>query len=281
MSNFLTRCQAFLPQHALSVLAGKFANSRNPRIKRFVINFFLKRFDFNLAEAVESDPHAYACFNDFFTRALKPDARPMDEATTSIVCPADGSVAEVGSIKGQQLLQAKGMVYELSTLLAHHPLAEAFTDGRFATIYLAPHNYHRVHMPISGRLLQTIYIPGRLFSVNRMTTDLIPNLYGRNERLVCFFETAVGPMAVILVGALIVGSIKTVWMEAPIRGPHVQVDVPAQAIHLAKGEELGHFELGSTVIVLFGKEAMHFAADFVPGAEVKVRATMGETGSVK
>lgn len=276
MSNFLTRCQAYLPQHALSVLAGWFANSRHPRIKTFVINFFLKRFTFNLAEAVESDPHAYASFNDFFTRTLKPGARPMDEAATAIACPADGSIAEVGTIKGQQLLQAKGMVYELKTLLANHPLAEAFTDGQFATVYLAPHNYHRVHMPMSGRLMQTIYIPGRLFSVNRMTTDLIPNLYGRNERLVCFFETDIGPMAVILVGALIVGSMKTVWMDAPIRGRHIQLDVPSQAIHLAKGDELGYFALGSTVIVLFGKDKMQFAADFTPGALVNVRQTMGE-----
>lgn len=276
MSNFLTRCQAFLPQHALSVLAGWFANSRNPRIKTFVINFFLKRFTFNLAEAIESDPHAYASFNDFFTRTLKPGARPMDESASAIACPADGTVAERGQIKGQQCLQAKGMVYELSTLLANHPLAEAFTDGDFATVYLAPHNYHRVHMPLSGRLKQTIYIPGRLFSVNRMTTDLIPNLYGRNERLVCFFDTDIGPMAVILVGALIVGSMKTVWMETPIRGRHIQVDVPSQPVHLAKGDELGYFALGSTVIVLFGKDTMRFAADFTPGSEVKVRETMGE-----
>ncbi len=243
--------QYVLPQHWLSRLAGKLANSKNTAVKNWIIDSFCRKYNINLSEALIEDPHAYVSFNDFFTRTLKEGVRPIDPNPHSIVSPADGVIAERGSIHHQRLIQAKDMYFNLSTLLGGQTeLAERFEEGQFATIYLAPHNYHRVHMPLTGKLRQTVYIPGKLFSVNRMTSQLIPNLYARNERLVLVFETEFGPMAVILVGALIVGSMQTVWMDQPIRHPDIQISSPQQEILLEKGAELGQFQLGSTVVLL-------------------------------
>lgn len=272
----LTHAQALLPQHALSRFAGRLANSTRPWLKDKLIHYFLGKYDINLAEAEKSDPKAYVSFNDFFTRALKPGTRHLSDNPKAIASPADGCFAELGRINDTQLIQAKGMVYSLASLFANDPAADHFKQGQFATIYLAPHDYHRVHMPFSGRLIKTIYIPGRLFSVNRMTTDLIPNLYARNERLICLFETAAGPMAVILVGAMIVGSMQTVWMNTPIRAKHTQVDTPSTPITLNKGDELGRFSLGSTVLVLFPEGSSHWDSTLCPGSKVQVLESIGE-----
>ncbi|HEU5281608.1 MAG TPA: archaetidylserine decarboxylase [Gammaproteobacteria bacterium] len=265
-----THAQTLVPQHALSQFAGWLANSTNPALKNKLIHYFLGKYNINLAEAINSDPEAYASFNDFFTRALKPGVRHLSPDAKAIVSPADGCFAELGQINHAQLIQAKGMVYDLPSLFGGDATATDFNQGQFATIYLAPHNYHRVHMPYTGRLLKTIYVPGRLFSVNRMTTDLIPNLYARNERLICLFETGIGPMAVILVGAMIVGSMQTVWMNKPLRAKHLQVDSPPTPLTLNQGDELGHFSLGSTVIMLFAKDASQWLANIQPGNEVQV-----------
>lgn len=246
--------QYLLPQHLISTAAGKLAESTKPWIKRTMIHQFLKRFPVNMREAALEDPDAYFSFNDFFTRTLKPGLRPITDKPGSIASPADGVIAQIGRVQGQQLLQAKSMYFSLNSLFAGHPLAEQFANGAFATFYLAPQHYHRVHMPLTGKLRQSIYVPGRLFSVNRMTADLIPNLYARNERLLLIFDTEAGLMAVILVGALIVGSLQTAWMHEPIRSSHILIDMPTTPIELAKGAELGHFKMGSTVILLFAQD---------------------------
>lgn len=271
-----THAQTLVPQHALSRFAGCLANSTNPWLKNKLIHYFLGKYDINLAEAEKSDPEAYASFNDFFTRALKPGSRHLNDDAKAIVSPADGCFAELGQINQAQLIQAKGMVYDLPSLFGGDRAATDFNQGQFATIYLAPHNYHRVHMPITGRLTKTIYVPGRLFSVNRMTTDLIPNLYARNERLICLFETEAGPMAVILVGAMIVGSMQTVWMDKPLRNHRLQTDTPTTSITLEKGAELGRFSLGSTVIVLFSKAASEWLPTIQPSSAVQVFEKIGQ-----
>jgi len=260
LKQLLCYFQYILPQHLISVLMGKLANATTPWLKNSFIDYFSRAYKIDLSEAVIQNPHEFQTFNAFFTRALKPGMRPVDAAASTIVSPADGKIAQLGQIEQQQLLQAKGMYFNLSTLLGgQSETAALFENGHFATIYLAPHNYHRVHMPASGTLLQSIYIPGKLFSVNRMTSQLIPNLYARNERLVLIFETAAGPMAVILVGALIVGSMQPVWMDSPIRSKKIEISQPAEAIILKKGAELGRFLLGSTVIVLLPAGGLHWS----------------------
>ncbi len=260
LKRFFCYSQYFVPQHLLSVLMGKLANSTTVWFKNWGINFFCRLYSVNLDDALIQDPHAYPTFNSFFTRALKPDARPIDQRADVLVSPADGTIAQYGQIHQQQLLQAKGMYFDVTSLLGGQTeTAALFENGHYATIYLAPHNYHRVHMPCAGTLKQSIYIPGKLFSVNCMTSQLIPNLYARNERLVLIFDTATGPMAVILVGALIVGSMQTVWMDEPIRNHQIDLSMPSHGVHLEKGDELGRFLLGSTVVLLLPPRSLTWA----------------------
>lgn len=245
-----TYIQYLLPQHLLSAMVGYIADSRVVWLKNFLIINFIKLYKINLAEAEINDPRAYPSFNVFFIRRLKKSARPIDFSTKRIISPADGTIAQVGQITQNKLFQAKHFYFDLNTLLGQDSqLANDFSNGSFLTIYLAPHNYHRVHMPISGKLLKTIYIPGRLFAVNQTSSEFIPNLYSRNERYICVFDTTAGKLIVILVGALIVGSIKTVWMKQPIRGKS-PLTKTHQDIFLEKGAELGYFKMGSTVILL-------------------------------
>lgn len=274
LQTLLTHAQTILPQHALSRFAGLIANCQHPRLKNAIIHSFLKRYPVNMAEAERPHPEDYTSFNDFFTRALRPGCRELAVDDKAIVSPADGRFAEVGRLQEKQLIQAKGMTYTLDTLFAHDPMAEGFINGQYATIYLAPHDYHRVHMPLTGRLTASLYVPGRLFSVNRMTTDLIPNLYARNERLICHFETTVGPMAVIFVGAMIVGSMQTVWMPQPFRAPDITLNT-TPTLTLNKGEELGRFSLGSTVILLFGRDTIRWLPQATPGQTVQVLESIG------
>ena len=225
-----------------------------------------------MSQAEIEDWQQYSNFHHFFIRKLKPSLRPIADEAQTVVSPVDGVVAEIGSIEKTRLLQAKGCYYELSTLLGgDKALTEQFENGNFATLYLAPHDYHRIHMPLEGRLRQTIFIPGKLFSVNRMTTDLIPQLYTRNERLVCIFDTELGKMAVILIGAMIVGSMQTSWMRSPIKANHIlneHYPNDKADILLARGTELAHFEIGSTVIVLFEKNKVTWLPNLKPGNRV-------------
>lgn len=263
--------QYLLPQHLLSVCLGKAANCRHEALKNWAIKRFVKAYRVDLSEAIHENPEHYPTFNDFFIRRLKPEARPIADNSNAMICPADGTIAEIGSISQNQLLQAKNSYFDLEALLGNDTdAAKQFYNGNFATVYLAPNNYHRVHIPCDARLTKTIFIPGKLFSVNRITTDLIPNLYSRNERFVALFETATGPMAVILVGALIVGSMQMAWMDQPIRANHIISESLKTPKNFKKGDELGYFKLGSTVVVLFGKDAIDWQADLNTGTQVKV-----------
>ena len=247
--------RAFFQKHTTSVL-GRLANCRNVFIKNLFIRIFCRCYDIQMSEAVEENAFAYATFNDFFIRRLKFSARIIGEG---IVSPADGTISQVGILDGDSLLQAKGKSYSVTQLLAgNERLAKTFQTGSHALIYLAPHNYHRVHMPMTGRLLQMIYVPGTLYSVSPATAQYIDGLFAKNERVIAIFETSVGKMAVILVGAMIVGSITTVWagqITPPRNRTEIGIyDYETQNIQLKKGQELGYFSLGSTVIVLFEKD---------------------------
>lgn len=266
--------QYILPQHLLTSLIGWLADLRIPWVKNFLIKQFICLYKINMQEAADENPENYACFNDFFTRQLKTNIRPIAAGENTIASPADGTVAMLGRIQKNQLLQAKNMYFDLDTLLADESLAQTFYDGTFSTIYLAPYNYHRVHMPFSGKLMKTIYVPGKLFSVNRMTSEVIPHLYSRNERLICLFDTAAGPMIVILVGALIVGGIKTIWMQDAIRANKV-ITESFDGLNIEKGAELGLFNMGSTVIVLFTKNTAEWSANLTSYAKIEFGQEMG------
>ncbi len=237
----------------------------------------MKIYPVTLTEAIIEDARAYSTFNDFFTRQLKPELRPIEKNSQIIVSPVDGTVAQIGRIQQNQLIQAKNFYFSLESLLGDDPkLASLFYDGEFATLYLAPHNYHRVHMPLTGSLKKTIYIPGKLFSVNQMTSEIIPHLYSRNERLVTLFETEAGPMAIILVGAMIVGSIKTVWIDQPIRSHRIHTREFTNEVTLEKGAELGLFKLGSTVILLYPHNTMTWSSNIQPGSSLQFGQPLGQ-----
>lgn len=247
--------QYLLPQHVLTHLLGLLANCQQPWLKNTFIYWFQQRYQIQLNEAISQDYRAYPTFNAFFTRQLQPHLRPIAPSANSITSPADGTISQIGPIHQQSLIQAKGFDFSLSTLLAGDKEACApFVNGQFTTIYLSPRDYHRVHMPIAGTLIKSIFIPGRLFSVNAATAATIPNLYARNERLVCLFETAMGKVAVIFVGAMIVGSIKPAWLPQPIKSTTIAQEIHSPPKPFQKGEELGLFQLGSTVILLFEAE---------------------------
>ncbi|HEY9036948.1 MAG TPA: archaetidylserine decarboxylase [Pseudomonadales bacterium] len=274
--------QYLLPHHLLSRLIGLLARCEWPPLKNALIRLFAWKFRVNMAEAQEPELTAYRHFNAFFTRALKPDAREPDMDPSSILCPADGTVSQIGRIQDNLVLQAKGDYYSLERLLGGDPaLARAFHNGSFATVYLSPRDYHRVHMPLSGTLLRTIYIPGRLFSVNEATAARVPNLFARNERLVCIFETPAGKMAVILVGAMIVAGIETVW-NGPVTPPHRDMEIthfrvtPDQPpLVIPRAGEVGRFYLGSTAIVLFAADAVHWLDSLQAGDSVRMGQAIG------
>jgi phosphatidylserine decarboxylase len=271
--------QHCLPQKFLSRLAGLVANCRISWFKNWLIDDFIRRYNVDMSDALESDPHQYSNFNRFFTRALKPEARSIISDENIIVSPVDGSVSQAGIIQAGNLPQAKGRTYELQQLLGgsvEH--AALFHGGHFATLYLAPKDYHRVHMPLTGQLREMIYVPGKLFSVGPITANGVPNLFARNERVVALFDTAAGPMAVILVGAMLVASISTVWagMITPSHGKQIQAwQYSARTIELAKGAEMGHFELGSTVIVLFAQDRIEWAADLQANQTIRLGQLLG------
>jgi phosphatidylserine decarboxylase len=268
--------QHVLPQHALSRLVLRATRVRAPWFKNWLIRGFLRLYAIDMADAVQPDPFRYASFNEFFTRALRPDARSLAKEPREIACPVDGVISEAGKIDGDTLLQAKGRNYTLKELLASCAWAKDFEGGSFATIYLAPFNYHRVHMPLAGRLRETVYVPGRLFSVNAATASLVPRLFARNERVLTWFDTAFGEFALILVGALNVGSIATVWAGDITPAPRrVATTLPPQAVSLDKGAELGRFNMGSTVILLFQKDRARWHAELRAGATVRLGQSLG------
>lgn len=274
--------QYITPQHRLSRAAGWLANHRAPGIKNRFIEWFIKRYQVDMSEAAEENPRAYACFNDFFTRALKPDVRPIAPEREAVVCPADGVISQLGTISEGRIFQAKGQLYTTRELLGgDEQLAHEFDDGAFATVYLAPKDYHRVHIPYGGQLRTTVAIPGDLFSVNNATANQVPRLFSRNERLVAIFDTDRGPMAVVLVGAMIVASIETVWggEAAPIKRRIQTLDYrPGQeAITLEKGEEMGRFKLGSTAIVLFAKDRVEWDSAYSAGSRTRMGERLGKT----
>jgi phosphatidylserine decarboxylase len=253
--------QYLLPHHLLSRLVGYFAASKTPWIKRHFINWFARRYRVDMREAAHPDLESYASFNAFFTRALREGARPISEEPGAIVCPADGALCAYGDVQNETVFQAKGKQFSLTALLGGDAARAApFRGGRFAIVYLSPRDYHRVHIPFSGTLREMVYVPGRLFSVNQKTTENVDALFARNERAVCLFDTPQGPMAVVMVGAMIVAGIETVWAgQVAPSSNGLSVNDYRQAappVHLEKGLELGRFKLGSTAIVLFGPNMM-------------------------
>lgn len=254
--------QYLVPQHQLSRLVGWFAECKWQWLKNPLINWFVKQYDVDMSLAQEEDPTRYENFNAFFTRALKPEARPITDDAKQIACPADGAVSQLGKIEHQQVFQAKGHSFNVSELLGGDPeRAYPFTNGEFATIYLSPKDYHRLHMPVTGTLKEMIYVPGDLFSVNQTTAENVPNLFARNERLVAIFDTEQGPMAMVLVGAMIVASIETVWagqVAPPARNLKATRYDKVEKVTIEKGEEMGRFKLGSTVVLLFPENTIEW-----------------------
>ena len=251
--NVFTTLQQFVPQQKISKVAGRLAASRHPWVKRTFIRSFAKAYDVSLDEYERQSLNAYESFNDFFTRELQDDARAIDTTVNGIVSPADGMISQLGQIHDHKLLQAKGRDYDIGQLLADSADGDYFADGSFATVYLAPSNYHRVHMPFDGILTKTRYVPGTLFSVNNTTAANVPDLFARNERLVCLFDTAYGKAAVVMVGAMIVAGIETVATGKISRTDDIQE--VGHDMSFKKGDELGRFYLGSTAIVVLPKAA--------------------------
>lgn len=265
--------QYALPTHVLSWIAHRVTRMRAPWLKNALIDTFCRRYDIELSEARVRDPHAYASFNDFFTRELAPDARCLPAESRAVACPVDGAISQIGALDRGCLIQAKGRSYNAAELLASRADAAAFDNGAFATLYLAPRNYHRVHMPLDGTLTRTRLVPGRLFSVNPATARRVPRLFARNERLVCLFDTALGPLAVVLVGAMMVGSIETVWggeATPPRARSLIEQRYERAAVRLERGEELGRFNMGSSVIVLFARGAVDWDRALHAGASVRM-----------
>ena len=276
--------QYLLPKQALTRFAGFVASRERGWVTTEIIRRFVAKYRVNMDEALDPDIAGYRTFNDFFSRALKPGARPL--APADLVCPVDGAISQFGAIEHDQLIQAKGHQYSTTAMVGGDAaLAAQYLNGHFATIYLSPKDYHRIHMPYDGRLSRMIYVPGDLFSVNPVTARGVPGLFARNERVVCVFESARGPFVLALVGATIVGSMATVWhgLVNPPRGKVVREwlypvspDKPEASIFLRQGEEMGRFLLGSTVVMLFPKGNLRFNPDWAPGRAVRLGEAMAD-----
>jgi phosphatidylserine decarboxylase len=270
--------QHLLPKQALTQFAGRVARWRGGSATTAIIRWFIARYGVQMAEAADPDPAAYASFNDFFTRALKPAARPLAKA--ELICPVDGAISQFGAIDGEQIFQAKGHRYSTTALLGgDSALAAHFHGGHFATIYLSPKDYHRIHMPCAGRLLRMVHVPGELFSVNPATARGVPGLFARNERVVCVFDGEHGPWVNVLVGATIVGSMATVWhgvVNPPRPGVLREWAYEAGKVDLAQGAEMGRFLLGSTVVMLFPRGPLGFNPAWAPGRSVRLGEAMAQ-----
>ncbi len=271
--------QRIAPQHTLSRLGGKIAKSEKPWLKDQLIRQFCRSYNINLDEAAQQDFSAYPSFNDFFTRALKPGARPVNADKNTIICPADGTVSQIGQIDDGQLIQAKGKQFSVKALLAADDAdSTRFSNGSFTTIYLSPQDYHRVHMPIDGTLDYCRYIPGKLFSVNNITTQHVDAVFAKNERLVCLFDTPTGRCAVILVGAMMVAGIESVWHGdyQPGAGIETSHQAGAEKVVLKKGDEMGRFKFGSTVIMLFEPGKVEWNSEYATGSTTRMGEAIAE-----
>ena len=287
MNNKITvLLQYVIPKQAITALAGRLAHLQGGNITTAVIRWFVKRYNVNMAEAANPDITSYKTFNDFFTRPLKTGTRPIAQA--DFICPVDGAISQFGKIEVDQIFQAKGHSYSTIALVGGDKnLAAKFENGHFACLYLSPKDYHRIHMPCDGTLVSMTYVPGALFSVNPTTAQGVPGLFARNERVVCEFTSAVhGSFIMVLVGATIVGSMATVWHDAknsiinPPRTSNTRSWTYAnQNIYLQKGEEMGRFLLGSTVVMLFEKNALQFNADWQPARAIVLGEMMGNCRS--
>ena len=270
--------QHLLPKQLITQFAGLVARREDGALTTAIIRRFIRRYGVNMAEAANPDPASYASFNQFFTRPLKPGARPLAQA--DLVCPVDGAVSQFGAITGERIFQAKGRDYSATALLGgDSALAAHFHGGHFATLYLSPKDYHRIHMPCAGRLLRMVHVPGDLFSVNPATARGVPGLFARNERVVCVFDGPHGVWVNVLVGATIVGSMATVWhgvVNPPRPGGVRDWRYADQDIQLTQGAEMGRFLLGSTVVMLFAQGALNFNLAWLPGAPVRLGQVMAQ-----
>ncbi len=270
--------QYLMPKLAMTRLAGRIASAEWGALTTWMIEGFISRYKVNMSEAVHEDPAHYKSFNEFFTRPLKEGVRPL--ASSTWVCPVDGAISQCGAIELDQIFQAKGHQYSTRALVGGDAaLAAQFQNGQFATLYLSPRDYHRIHMPITGKLLRMIHVPGDLFSVNPTTARGVPGLFARNERVVCEFETAQGPMVLVLVGATIVGSMATVWhgqVNPPRPGMVREWHYDTQNVLLQKGEEMGRFLLGSTVVMLFQQNSIAFPTDWLSTRPLQMGEAMSQ-----
>ena len=270
--------QYLLPKGALTRLAGRIASAQRGDSTTRLIRWFVGRYGVNMAEAADSDISAYKSFNDFFTRALKPGARPLADA--DLLCPVDGAISQFGRIRGDQIFQAKGHDYSTTALVGGDAsLAARFANGHFATLYLSPKDYHRIHMPCVGRLTRMIHVPGDLFSVNPSTARGVPGLFARNERVVCVFDSDSGPFVLVLVGATIVGSMATVWhgvVNPPRPGQLREWRYDDKPVELARGAEMGRFLLGSTVVLLFPAGELRFNPAWTAGGAIRLGEAMAQ-----
>ena len=281
MTKELSKKQKFLlflfkvmPHHAISRVVYKVTRWRGPQVKP-MISWFVKKYGVNMDDAEESEIGYYQTFNEFFTRPLKPDLRPIVSGENTLACPCDGKVSQSGAIRAGAIMQAKGRAYSVLELLGgDKDMAAEFTDGRFTTIYLAPHDYHRLHMPLEAKIKRMIHVPGRLFSVADWTVQEIPRLFARNERLACYFETACGPMVMVLVGAMNVSAIETIWsgLVVPPRARKINdYNYPDTTKKIIKGDEMGRFNMGSTVILLTGNKV-----EWLPHIKAGYAVKMGQ-----
>ena len=273
--------QHILPHHMLSAVMHAITRSHSSYLKNFMIRTVIKLYDVDMKDAVVSNPTDYPTFNHFFTRQLKPQARPICNDKNCIASPVDGTVSQLGKIDHNRIFQAKGHSYTVEKLLGDDEMAKLFKDGEFATLYLSPRDYHRIHAPLNGKLKKMIHVPGKLFSVNAVTTENVPELFARNERVVTLFDTDAGPMAAVLVGAIFVSSMDTVWAGTitPPYGKTIRkwnYDKEGTNFSLNKGDELGRFNMGSTVILLFPKDAMKWDETLQAGASVRMGQQIGQ-----
>ncbi|WP_432208355.1 archaetidylserine decarboxylase [Acinetobacter variabilis] len=269
------QAQKVVPQHRLSRVVGKIAASENPLVKTAVIAAFKTKYGIDMSIAEQTNALKFKSFNDFFTRGLRTGVRAVDADSTAIVSPADGAISQLGKIENGDVFQAKGQKFTVENLIADPQLAEPFKNGEFATVYLSPRDYHRVHMPFSGTLTETLYVPGELFSVNQTTAENIPGLFARNERMVCLFDTELGRMAVVLVGAMIVAGIETV-ATGKVK-PSGRIELNQHNLFLEKGAELGRFYLGSTAVILFEENKMQWDEKFKANSTVLMGEALGHT----
>ena len=272
MDKLFILLQHILPKHSLSALMHKLARCKTPWVKQFIINTVIKQFGVNISEAAQPDPEAYESFNAFFTRQLREDARPLEHDDTTIASPVDGTISQMGSIENGELFQAKGKSFNLSALLGNDSLSSEFEDGQFTTVYLSPKDYHRIHFPVDGTLKKMVHVPGELFSVNQTTVEAIDELFARNERVIAFFDTPAGPMAMVMVGAIFVSSIETVWYGEVTPPRHNQIrqwQYSDNKQQYKKNDEMARFNMGSTIVMLYGKDKVTWAENLAAGDAVQ------------